>query len=153
PCPEDATCCVAQAGDSDHAARNDGGYFGQFLKNRRLLRDDRDTGAGIKKKKHPKRPPLPCPERFPEDIIVSSALRSLQRAWFPAFQLPALRRILHKHASNDCDDEVGNAEVSKCAQDTNALNESRRHWRGDERAGSESADRDASDESSFIGKP
>ena len=45
------------------------------------------------------------------------------------------------------------AEVSECAQDTNALNESRRHRCGDERARSESADRDASDESSFIGKP
>src|SRR4029077_20268079 len=85
--------------------------------------------------------------------VMSSALRSLECAWFPAIQLPALRRILHEHAGNDCDDEIADAEVSKCAQDADALNESRRHRRGDECAGSESADRDASDESSFIGKP
>src|SRR5207244_9019901 len=98
-------------------------------------------------------PPLPRPERFPEDIIVSSALRSLQCAWFPAFQLPAVRRILQEHAGNDCDDEIGDAEISECAQDADALNQPRRHWRGDECAGSESADRDAGDESSFIRKP
>src|SRR5205085_6988945 len=117
------------------------------------LRDDRDTSACIKKKKHPKRPPLPCLQRFPQDVIVSSALRSLQRAWFPAFQLPPFWRILQEHAGDHCDDEIRDAEVSECAQDTNALNESRRHRRGDERARSESPDRNASDESSSIGEP
>ena len=68
PRPEDATDCVSKAGDSYHAARDHRTYFGQFLKNRRLLRDDRNAGAGIEKQQHPKRPPLPGLQRFAQHV-------------------------------------------------------------------------------------
>src|SRR6266404_9370546 len=81
------------------------------------------------------------------------AVRSLARRRRPTRELPTVGRVLHKGTRNYCHNEISDAQVSECAQDTNALDELRRHRRGNERAHSKPADRDAGDESSSIRKP
>ena len=71
----------------------------------------------------------------------------------PTLRLPSIGRVLHKGPGNDCHNEIGDTQVSECAQDANALDEFRRDRRGNERAGPEPADRDAGYESSSIRKP
>ena len=67
--------------------------------------------------------------------------------------LASIEASENEGAGDYCNNEVPDAQVSECAQDANALNESRRHGRGDECARSEPAHRDPGNKASSIGKP
>jgi len=84
---------------------------------------------------------------------VPGPLRGFLRARRPSFRLPVFRRILHEQRGDDRDNEIGDAEIRECRQHADGLNESRGHWRGDERAGTEPADGDPGDETASIGEP
>ena len=80
-------------------------------------------------------------------------MRRLVRCRRPTHRLPTIGRILHKQSSYNCDDQISDPEISECAQDADALNESRSHRRGNERAGAKPANRNPGNESSAIWKP
>ena len=84
---------------------------------------------------------------------MGGALRGLFRRGAPAFRLVTLRRISHEQRRDGGDNEIGNPEISECRQHADYLDQSRCHRRGDERAGAESSNGDAGDETAPIREP
>src|SRR2546430_6207646 len=84
---------------------------------------------------------------------MARAVRSLGCCRRPTLRLPTIGRILHKQSGYNRDDQICDPEISECAQDTDALNESRSHGCRNERAGAKPANRNPGNESSAIWKP
>src|SRR4029077_14122449 len=99
---------------SDHAGGDYRTYVGQFLKERRFLRNNGDSCAGIKKQKQPERPPLPGLKRLAKREVAARAMRSLARCRRPTHRLPTIGRILYKQSGYNCDDQVCDPEISEC---------------------------------------
>src|SRR2546425_10107586 len=84
---------------------------------------------------------------------MARAVGILACCWRPALRLPTIGWILHKQSSYHRDDQMCDPEIGECAQDTNALNQPRRHRRGNKRAGAEAADRDSGNKPSAVWEP
>src|SRR5882672_1193433 len=125
----------------------------KLLKDRRLLRDDRNARERIQKQQQPERIPLPGLECLAERVIASCTLRSLRSSWRPTLGSPAFGRILHKQAGNNGHNQICDAQIGKGVQYANALNEPGSYRGRDQSAGSETTNRDPGDESSAIWKP
>src|SRR5207253_4052215 len=84
---------------------------------------------------------------------MARAVGILACCWRPALRLPTIGWILHKQSSYHRDDQLCDPEIGECAENTDALNEPRSYRRGNERAGTKSANRNAGNESPAIRKP